>query len=308
MKRSRQEQRLVAAMARASIDFRLLEADDRVAVCVSGGKDSLVLLHLLELLRRRTPFPFSLIAVHLDQGQPGHHTEALVAHFERVGCAYRIAREDVFGIVEARTAPGGERCALCSRLRRGILYNLAVELGATKVALGHHRDDIVETLLLNLFYTGQLKAMAPRLRSDDGRNVVIRPLAYAAEADVAALASELELPVLPCGPCAAQPDLRRRWIKEWLAELGRNNPHLMGNLLAATATVRARHLLDRDLWRALGLFDPPAAVPEAGCGRGAAGGDDGPRPQPLRAEGFSPRPAECCARAAAPGPGSRRGG
>jgi tRNA 2-thiocytidine biosynthesis protein TtcA len=256
---SRLERKLAAEVARASADFRLIEPDDHVMVCVSGGKDSLVLLHLLRGIARRAPFPFSFIAVHLDQRQPGYPEGVLDAYFERAGYPYRIVREDTYSIVKDRVEEGDTYCALCSRLRRGILYNIAVELGATKIALGHHRDDIIETLLLNLFYTGQLKAMPPRLRSDDGRNIVIRPLAYAAEADIAALATELDLPVLPCGLCGSQPDLKRQWVKGLIAELSRDNPHLRGNLLAALSTVRPTHLLDRDLWRRLGIGEADEA-------------------------------------------------
>jgi len=253
MSRSRLERRLAAEVARASADFGLLEPDDRVMVCVSGGKDSLVLLRLLRGIARRAPFPFSLVAVHLDQGTPGFPTDAVEAHLAREGVPYRIVREDVYGIVRDRARPGASPCALCSRLRRGILYNVAVELGASKIARGHHRDDVIETLLLNLMYTGQLKAMPPRLRSEDGRNVVIRPLAYVAEADLVACAAELDLPVIPASPCGVAPDLKRRWVKGLVAELARANPHLRGNLLAATQNVRPAHLLDRELWRALGV-------------------------------------------------------
>ncbi|MBN2192623.1 MAG: tRNA 2-thiocytidine(32) synthetase TtcA [Polyangiaceae bacterium] len=248
---ARLERKLAAAVARASADFRLIEPNDHVMVCVSGGKDSLVLLHLLRHIVRRAPFPFTFVAVHLDQRQPGYPEGVVTDHLQREGYPYRIVREDTYRIVKERVKPGDTFCALCSRLRRGILYNVAVELGATKIALGHHRDDIVETLLLNLFFSGQLKAMPPRLRSDDGRNIVIRPLAYAAEADVAALATELALPVIPCGCRAAQPDLKRQWVKELLVELSRDNPHLRGNLFAATMRVRPTHLLDRQLWHAL---------------------------------------------------------
>ncbi|HOU90437.1 MAG TPA: tRNA 2-thiocytidine(32) synthetase TtcA [Polyangiaceae bacterium] len=269
MSGGRLERRLAAEVARASADFGLLEPDDRVMVCVSGGKDSLVLLRLLRGIARRAPFPFSLVAVHLDQGTPGFPTDAVEAHLQREGVPYRIVREDVYGIVRDRLRLGATPCALCSRLRRGILYNVAVELGASKVALGHHRDDVIETLLLNLMYTGQLKAMPPRLRSDDGRNVVIRPLAYVAEADLVACAAELGLPVIPASPCGIAPDLKRKWVKGLVAELARDNPHLRGNLFAATQNVRPSHLLDRELWRALGV-------------RGALEGAAAPRP-PRRA-------------------------
>jgi len=274
MSGGRLERRLAAEVARASADFALLEPNDHVMVCVSGGKDSLVLLRLLRGIARRAPFPFSLVAVHLDHGAPGFPVDVLEAHLQGEGVPYRIVRENIYGIVQERLRPGSTPCALCSRLRRGVLYNVAVELGATKIALGHHRDDVIETLLLNLMYTGQLKAMPPRLRSDDGRNVVIRPLVYVAEADVAACAAELELPVVPQSPCAMQPDLKRRWVKQLVAELSRDNPHLRGNLFAATQNVRPTHLLDRELWRALGVHearDGEAAAEQARSSAGSGG-------------------------------------
>ena len=257
---TRLEKQLSAEVARASQAFRLLEPNDHVMVCVSGGKDSLGLLHLLDLIRRRAPFPFSLVAVHLDQAQPGATTEPLERFFVARGFPYRILREDTYSIVKAKVPEGKTYCSLCSRLRRGVLYNLAVELRATKIALGHHQDDVIETLLLNLFFAGQLRAMPPRLRSDDGRNVVIRPLVYCAEADLVALAAEQQFPIVPCGLCGSQPNAQRQRMKRLIADLASQNPHLRGNLFAATTNVRPSHLLDRDLWEQLGLTEAAEAI------------------------------------------------
>ena len=187
---SRIEHRLLTSVARASADFGLLEPNDRVLVAVSGGKDSHALLYLLREISRRTPFPFSLFALNVDQGHPGFPKRVLPEYFEREGYEYRIIEEDTYSVVKEKIPAGKTTCSLCSRLRRGILYTAAAEMGATKIALGHHRDDVIETLLLNIFYSGQMKAMPPRLRSDDGRNIVIRPLVYAAEPDLAAFADE----------------------------------------------------------------------------------------------------------------------
>lgn len=241
------ERKLLNQLAEASAAFRLLEPNDRVMVAVSGGKDSLVLLYLLRQIQRRVPFSFDIYAVHLDQGHPGHPVQRLRDYFERERYAYRIATEDTYSIVQEKIPNGKTFCSLCSRLRRGILYNVADELGATKLALGHHRDDSLETLLLNLFYSGQLKAMPARLRSDDGRNVVIRPLIYSAEEDIARLAQELQLPVIPCNLCGSQDNLKRQEVKRLLNTLEAQNPKLRGNMLAALHRVCPTHLLDSAL-------------------------------------------------------------
>jgi tRNA 2-thiocytidine biosynthesis protein TtcA len=250
---SRLEKRLSAQVARASHDFRLLEPGDHVAVCVSGGKDSLTLLHLLRRVQRRAPFPFTLVAVHLDQRQPGYPEGRIERYLASAAYDYRVVREDTYSIVKNLMPEGRTCCSLCSRLRRGVLYNVAVELGATKIALGHHREDVIETLLLNAFFAGQLKAMPPRYRSDDGRNVVIRPLVYCAEADIAAFAAEQQFPLIPCGLCGSQPNAQRSQMKRLIADLTRENPHVAGNLLNAVSNVLPSHLLDRELWRQLGI-------------------------------------------------------
>ena len=252
---TRLEERLLTQVARASADFALLEPGDRVMVAMSGGKDSHALLHLLREIARRAPFEFSLVAVNVDQGHPGFPKTLLPAYFRREGYDFEIVEEDTYSVVKEKVPAGKTTCSLCSRLRRGILYTTAARLGATKIALGHHRDDLIETLLLNLFFSGQIKAMPPRLRSDDGRNVVIRPLAYVAEADLEAFAAEREFPIIPCDLCGSQEQLQRKRVKALLATLEAENPNVRRNLLAALGNVRPTHLLDHELRAKLGLVE-----------------------------------------------------
>jgi tRNA 2-thiocytidine biosynthesis protein TtcA len=249
----RLEKRLLDGVARASGDFGLLEPGDRVMVAVSGGKDSHALLYLLREIQRRAPFEFSLIAVNVDQGHPGFPKRCLPDYFEREGYEYRIVEEDTYSVVKSKIPENKTFCSLCSRLRRGILYTLAGELGATKIALGHHRDDLIETLMLNLFYSGQIKAMPPKLISDDGKNVVIRPLVYASEAELAEFASAKAFPIIPCDLCGSQENLQRKQVKHLIDELNAKNPLVRRNLFAALTNVRPTHLLDAKLSRALGL-------------------------------------------------------
>ena len=199
----------------AGIAMGMIEEGDKIAVAVSGGKDSATMLYLLEQIRSRRllPFDFDFVAVHLDQEQPGHDPSSLKAWVEGLGIEYHLVREDTYSIVTEKTAPGKTYCSLCSRLRRGSLYGFAEEIGATKVALGHHREDILETLFLNMFYGGTLKAMPPKLLSDDGKNIVIRPLAYCKEADIAEFARLMEFPIIPCNLCGSQPNLQRQVVK-----------------------------------------------------------------------------------------------
>ncbi len=256
--------RLQDLVGRASRDFRLLEPGDRVLCGLSGGKDSYAMIWLLRELQRRTPFDFELVAVNLDQGHPGFPQHVIRDWCEAEGFEYRMLHRDTYSVVLDKVPEGKTYCSLCSRLRRGILYDAAVDLGCTKIALGHHRDDVIETLLLNLLFAGQLKAMAPRLTSDDGRNVVIRPLVYCDEAEIARFAQEQAFPVVPCDLCGSQENLQRQQIKRMIAEWSERHPRVKGSMLAAIGNVRASHLLDRGLLERLGLTEPQsddAAVP-----------------------------------------------
>jgi len=246
------ERKLLRAASRAIADFALVEQGDRILVAVSGGKDSYTLLHVLMRLRERAPIGFDLVAVNLDQGQPGFPADVVRGHLAAVGVEHRMLREDTYSIVKRLVPEGKTTCPVCSRLRRGILYGAAGKLGCNKIALGHHREDLIETLLLSALYSGALKSMPPRLRSADGRNVVIRPLCYAAEGDIAAFAEAMRFPVVPCDLCGSQPNLRRRRVKQLLAELSLEHPAVKGNLLAALGKVVPGHLLDRGLLARLG--------------------------------------------------------
>lgn len=234
-------------MGRCVAEHELLERGDRVMVCVSGGKDSYALLQLLERSRRRAPIDFSLLAVHLDQGHPGYDGSPLVGWLERHGFEHRVLRSDTYSVVTDKLEPGSTYCSLCSRLRRGILYNAAQELGCTKIALGHHREDALETLMLNLVFAGRIESMPARLTSDDGRNVVIRPLLYCDEPSLARYAEIERFPILPCDLCGSQQGLRRQEIKALLADLERRAPQAKESMLAALKNVRASQLLDPTL-------------------------------------------------------------
>ena len=246
------EQRLARAMARAVTDFGMLEDGDRVMVCVSGGKDSYTLLHLLRELSRRAPIAFELVAVNVDQGHPGYPKHILAEYMQREGYTFTQVVEDTYSIVKEKVPEGKTYCSLCSRLRRGVLYRVARELGCTKIALGHHRDDVLQTLLLNLFFAGQLGAMPPRLISQEGQ-VVIRPLVYCAEEDIAELARELAFPILPCDLCGSQENLQRKIVGKLIDDLEAKHPGIKAVMLAATGNVRASQLLDKRLWSQLGI-------------------------------------------------------
>ncbi|BDG04603.1 tRNA 2-thiocytidine(32) synthetase TtcA [Anaeromyxobacter oryzae] len=272
---ARLEKRLLRATARAITDFELVGDGDRIMVAVSGGKDSYTLLHLLMRLQQRAPVRFDLLAVNLDQGQPGYPAEIVERHFQAVGVPYRMLHRDTYSVVRRLVPEGKTTCPVCSRLRRGVLYNAAVELGCNKIALGHHRDDLVETLLLSALYSGALKSMPPRLHAQDGRNIVVRPLCYAAEEDIAAFATAMAFPIVPCDLCGSQPNLRRKRVKALLAELSAEHPAVKGNLLNALAHVVPSHLLDRGLLRQVAAAtgrDPwiDADEDEDACGAEAA--------------------------------------
>jgi tRNA 2-thiocytidine biosynthesis protein TtcA len=229
-------------------DYRMIADGDRVMVCLSGGKDSYTLLDMLLSLKRRAPVDFELIAVNLDQKQPGFPAHVLPAYLDGLGVPYRIVEEDTYSVVKRVIEPGKTMCGLCSRLRRGILYRIATELGATKIALGHHRDDIVETLFLNMFFGGRLKAMPPKLKSDDGKHVVIRPLAYCAERDVGRYARGREFPIIPCKLCGSQDNMKRREVKAMLASWEKEDPGRTDRLFRSLQNVSASHLADRALF------------------------------------------------------------
>jgi tRNA 2-thiocytidine biosynthesis protein TtcA len=227
--------------------FDLLSPGDRVMVAVSGGKDSWALLDLLREYRRKLPFDFSIVAVNLDQGHPGFPVHVLRDYLESEGHEYRLIAQDTYSVVKANVPEGKAYCSLCSRLRRGVLYDVAESLGATKIALGHHRDDVIETALLNLLWSGQLKAMPARLESDDGRNVIIRPLALCAEADIAEYAEVRGFPIVPCDLCGSQDDLKRQQVKSLLQTLEASNPLVRRSIMAALGNVKPSHLYDPDL-------------------------------------------------------------
>ncbi|HET9821173.1 MAG TPA: tRNA 2-thiocytidine(32) synthetase TtcA [Burkholderiaceae bacterium] len=239
--------RLHRQVGEAITDFAMIEDGDRVMVCLSGGKDSYALLDILMGLQRRAPVRFELVAVNLDQKQPGFPEHVLPAYLESVGVPFHIENQDTYSIVKRLVPEGQTMCSLCSRLRRGILYRVASELGATKIALGHHRDDIVVTLLMNMFFGGRLKGMPPKLVSDDGRHVVIRPLAYVAETDLERWAQVRQYPIIPCSLCGSQENLQRAQIKAMVREWERQYPGRTDNMLRAMGHVVKSHLLDRNL-------------------------------------------------------------
>jgi len=238
--------RLRRLAGEAISDYGMIADGDKVMVCLSGGKDSYALLDVLMYLRAHAPIRFDIVAVNLDQKQPGFPAHVLPDYLTRLGVPFRIEEQDTYSTVKRLIPEGKTMCSLCSRLRRGVLYRVAGELGATKIALGHHRDDGLETFLLNLFYGGQLKAMPPKLRSDDGRHVVIRPLIYCEERDLAAYAELKQFPIIPCNLCGSQENLKRNEMKALLREWEKRHPGRVETMLNSLKHVRASHLLDRD--------------------------------------------------------------
>ena len=235
-------------VGKAIDDYTMIEAGDRIMVCLSGGKDSYTLLDLLLSLQRSAPIHFNILAVNLDQKQPGFPQHILPEYLQSLGVPYRIIEQDTYGVVKRVIPAGKTMCGLCSRLRRGILYRVASEEGATKIALGHHRDDMVETLFLNMFHGGQLKAMPPKLLSKDGRQVVIRPLAYCPESTIQRYANARQFPIIPCNLCGSQENLQRSQIKQLLQTWERDSPGRIDNLFRSLQNVVPSHLADTKLF------------------------------------------------------------
>ena len=238
------QKRLRRLVGTAIADFNMIEAGDRIMVCLSGGKDSYALLDILRNLQAHAPLQFELIAVNLDRKQPGFPEQVLPAYLTEIGMPFRIVEQDTYSVVKRVIADGKTTCSLCSRLRRGVLYRVASELGATKIALGHHRDDILETLFLNMFYGGKLKAMPPKLVSDNGKHIVIRPLAYCKEKDLAAYAAIANFPIIPCNLCGSQPNLQRQVIKEMMQQWDKKFPGRLETMFRSLQNVQLSHLAD----------------------------------------------------------------
>ncbi|MDP0173980.1 tRNA 2-thiocytidine(32) synthetase TtcA [Glaesserella parasuis] len=247
------QKRLRRNVGNAIADFNMIEDGDKVMVCLSGGKDSYTLLDILLNLRLNAPIHFDIVAVNLDQKQPGFPEHVLPEYLESIGLEYKIVEENTYGIVKEKIPEGKTTCSLCSRLRRGILYRTATELGATKIALGHHRDDMLETLFLNMFYGGKLKSMPPKLISDDGKQIVIRPLAYCKEKDIEKYAVAKQFPIIPCNLCGSQPNLQRQVVKEMLQTWDRQYPGRIETMFSALQNVAPSHLCDPNLFDFKGI-------------------------------------------------------
>jgi tRNA 2-thiocytidine biosynthesis protein TtcA len=245
--------RLRRLVGSAISDFNMIEAGDRVMVCLSGGKDSYALLDILRNLQLHAPLKFELIAVNLDQKQPGFPEHILPEYLTKIGVPFRIIEQDTYSVVKKIIPEGKTTCSLCSRLRRGVLYRVASEIGATKIALGHHRDDILETLFLNLFYGGKLKAMSPKLINDSQQHIVIRPLAYCKEKDLEAYANAEEFPIIPCNLCGSQKNLQRQVIKDMMREWDKKFPGRLETMFTALRNVQPSHLVDNVLYDFQGL-------------------------------------------------------
>ena len=245
--------RIQRQVGQAIGDFNMIEEGDKVMVCLSGGKDSYAMLDMLMALKKRAPIRFDLVAVNLDQKQPGFPAHILPHYLKQLGVEYRIVEEDTYSIVTDKIEAGKTTCSLCSRLRRGILYRTANQLGATKIALGHHMDDMVETLFLNMFHGARLKSMPPKLVSDDKKNIVIRPLAYCREADLDAFSKLQEFPIIPCNLCGSQENLQRKKVKKMLADWDLQQPGRVANVFKSMSRISCSHMLDQDLFDFQGL-------------------------------------------------------
>ncbi len=253
--------RIMREAGTAIVDYNMIEHGDKVMVCLSGGKDSYSMLDILMTLQKRAPIDFEIVAVNLDQKQPGFPEHVLPQYLSRLGVPFHIENQDTYSIVKRLIPEGKTTCSLCSRLRRGILYRVASELGATKIALGHHRDDILATFFLNLFYAAKLKSMPPKLVSDDGRHTVIRPLAYIAEKDLIAYAELKQFPIIPCNLCGSQENLKRKEVARMIAAWEKESPKKVWNTFKALSAVAPSHLMDRDLFDFAGL--KPTGLPDA---------------------------------------------
>lgn len=247
------QKRLRREAGNAIVDFNMIEEGDKIMVCLSGGKDSFAMLDILLYFKKVAPISFEVIAVNLDQKQPGFPEEILPNYLKELDVPFKIIEEDTYSIVKDKVPEGKTTCSLCSRLRRGILYRTAKELGATKIALGHHRDDMIETLFLNLFYSGQLKSMPPKLVSDNGQHIVIRPLAYCREKDIIKYAEIQQFPIIPCNLCGSQPNLQRQVIKEMLNGWDKSHPGRIETMFTAMQNVKPSHLVDSTLYDFIGL-------------------------------------------------------
>ena len=261
LEQNKLSKRVMRETGRAISDFNMIEAGDRVMVCVSGGKDSYSMLDILMTLRTRAPVDFEIIAVNLDQMQPGFPADVLPEYLTKVGVPFHIETRDTYSIVKRLIPEGKTTCSLCSRLRRGNLYRVATELGATKIALGHHRDDILGTFFLNMFYGAKLKAMPPKLVSDDGRHTVIRPLAYVPEKDLVDYANWKQFPIIPCDLCGSQENLKRKEVTRMLHEWDKKYPGRAWNIFKALANVTPSHLMDQRLFDFVGLKPDGKANP-----------------------------------------------
>jgi tRNA 2-thiocytidine biosynthesis protein TtcA len=259
----RLETRLQSLAGKAIADFNMIEDGDRILTCMSGGKDSYTMLSVLLALQKRAPVKFEIVAMNLDQKHPGFPEEVLPQYLESLGVDYRIVEADTHSIVKEKVPEGKTTCSLCSRLRRGVIYRTAKEVGANKIALGHHRDDIVETFFLNMFFGGKMKAMPPKLATDDGKHIVIRPLAYCKEADIATYARAVDYPIIPCNLCGSQENLQRMKVKQMLQQWERETPGRVDNVFRALADVVPSHLADISLFDFRGLATGLAKVDEA---------------------------------------------
>lgn len=258
----RLETRLQSLAGKAIAAFNMIEDGDKILTCMSGGKDSYTMLSVLLALQKRAPVNFEIVAMNLDQKHPGFPEKILPQYLESLGVDYRIVEADTHSIVKEKIPEGKTTCSLCSRLRRGVIYRTAKELGANKIALGHHRDDIVETFFLNMFFGGKMKAMPPKLATDDGKHIVIRPLAYCREADIATYARAMEYPIIPCDLCGSQENLQRKKVKEMLHQWERETPGRVDNVFRALADVVPSHLADTSLFDFRGLATGLAKVDE----------------------------------------------